>query len=114
VNGEEAVVEDLNKGHGREGDETGATGKLLVRLAELAIKMNWKVVGELFVEICTVFLLLGETKVRAVVFGFFLQARHPNFPPSAAENLCLIISLVSFVHLQSRRPSFPFIIRRVG
>ena len=53
MNGEETVVEDLDKGlfGAWEGVETGVTGKLLVRLAELAYEMNWKVVGELFVEI---------------------------------------------------------------
>jgi len=42
VNGEKTVVEDLNKGWigAWEGVETGATGKLLVRLTELAIKMK--------------------------------------------------------------------------
>jgi hypothetical protein len=54
VNGEETVVEDLDKGlfgARKEEVETGITRKLLARLVELSYEMNWQVVGELLVEI---------------------------------------------------------------
>ena len=53
MNGEETVVENLDKGlvGAREEVETDITKKLLARLVDLSYEMRWKVVGELLVEI---------------------------------------------------------------